>query len=50
MTTLKQGIIFWGLLLILFLPMSGPLVRGLEHHAELSYIKHQLKQRKIETE
>lgn len=49
MTTLIQGIIFWGLLLIVLLPVSGPLVRGLEYHTELSYIKHQLKWCKIET-
>ena len=50
MTTLIQGIIFWGSLIIVLLPVNGLLVRGFEHHTELSYIKHQLKQRKIETE
>lgn len=50
MTTLMQGIIFWGLLLIVLLPVHGPLVRGLEHYTELSYIKHQIKWCKIETE
>lgn len=50
MTALIQGIIFLGMLLIVLLPVSGPLVRGLEHHAELSYIKHHLKLCKIETE
>lgn len=50
MTTLIQGII-WGLLLIVLLPVNGPLVTGgCEHHTELSYIKHHLKQRKIEME
>lgn len=50
MTTSIQGIIFWGLLLTVLLPVNSPLVRGFEHHAELSYIKHQLKQCKIESE
>lgn len=50
MRALTWGVIFWGLLLIVLLPMSGPLLRGLEHHTELSYITHQLKRRKIELE